>query len=859
MELNKTKLFKKYIKKYNEVFIQLYKDFLPPLIIFFSGTLSASLGIIALVGWHTNTPILFQFQSQLTPMYYNTALCFLILGLGLIAILTPYKRGVTMLGIAVTTLAGLTLIEYIFNVNLGIDEFVFKTSMSLHSSARGRMSPNTAISFVAFGLALILLSFKDTRRINYYIVLFLSMCGLTLGSLSLLGYAAHLPATYQWAKLTPMAVPTAVSFILVSIGTLTYVYNKHSSGEINLSTTMPYVAALFAFCLTLLVCNASLQLSLENVTKLVLLQGSEIQETIKEKIKYTAVSLERLVFQWRLFPNLPEKTGPEFIAFYRRSLPEFKSIEWVDSASHSIAITSFQENKKLLNPSLLNNSFLQNTLNIAKNEREISISNISYSDPQNPEFFIAVPLFEKSDFKGLIIGSVDVKKIFNGVSEQNQTPQFVFSMFEEKTPTQSFFQSAGNPHQDIVFQEKITLYHMHWIVKVWPSLEFFEKQEYPLASKLIFFIGILISFLMFYSLRKGQIAKSKTVLLQEAKQTLEAMLLQSKGHMQELQYLKDLTYALQACTSLKMATRPIAKYCQSLLPSTSGILYLANTKTDTLRPFSHWGPKSFKPQPLPIKGCLAFQQKQPYYLSDDALHNPCGHVKNGVSTDLSSLHLCIPLLDQDGVLGLLQIDDYSPAVRNNKNPFLLPEALAKHLSLSISRLKLRDLLKDQAIRDPLTNLYNRRYLNEVLEREMQKAKRYSRPLSILMIDIDYFKKINDTYGHESGDDVLRTIGVLLLKYYRKSDIACRFGGEEFTLVLPETSLAIATQKAETLRKAVADLHIPSQGIVIEGVSISLGVAAFPQDGRSAKTLISAADRALYKAKRLGRNRVEVTQ
>jgi diguanylate cyclase (GGDEF)-like protein len=126
-----------------------------------------------------------------------------------------------------------------------------------------------------------------------------------------------------------------------------------------------------------------------------------------------------------------------------------------------------------------------------------------------------------------------------------------------------------------------------------------------------------------------------------------------------------------------------------------------------------------------------------------------------------------------------------------------------------------------------------------------------------MMDVDYFKRINDTYGHEAGDDVLRNIGALLQKYYRKSDIPCRFGGEEFILVLPETSLDIAIQKAEELRQVVPNIQIPFQGNEIKGLHISVGVASFPQHAHSTKELIAAADQALYKAKNSGRNRVEV--
>jgi diguanylate cyclase (GGDEF)-like protein len=240
----------------------------------------------------------------------------------------------------------------------------------------------------------------------------------------------------------------------------------------------------------------------------------------------------------------------------------------------------------------------------------------------------------------------------------------------------------------------------------------------------------------------------------------------------------------------------------------------------------------------------------------------CKHLKNFISQNSQSVDLCLPIVDQGSILGLLSVHDYNKLSRSDadhKKSLLLLETLENQLSLSISGIKMRDLLKDQATRDPLTNLFNRRYLEETLQRELHRAQRLSSPVSLIMMDIDHFKNINDTYGHKVGDEVLTKIGSLLKKYYRKSDAACRFGGEEFIVILPEMSLDIAIRRAEQIRAAAAALPLSYQGKGIKGVTISLGVASFPQHGKSMQEVISAADQALYRAKNLGRNRVEVAQ
>jgi diguanylate cyclase (GGDEF)-like protein/PAS domain S-box-containing protein len=169
---------------------------------------------------------------------------------------------------------------------------------------------------------------------------------------------------------------------------------------------------------------------------------------------------------------------------------------------------------------------------------------------------------------------------------------------------------------------------------------------------------------------------------------------------------------------------------------------------------------------------------------------------------------------------------------------------------------LQDKLREQATHDALTGLYNRRYLEESLSRELILAEREAHPVSVIMCDVDHFKAVNDRYGHLGGDEVLRSFGDLLKRNVRGSDIFCRYGGEEFLLVLPRMSIGDAVERAEQLRSAIAAAPV-SYGASTIAVTASFGVAAFPRDGTSGDKLISAADSALYVAKAAGRNRVKV--
>jgi diguanylate cyclase (GGDEF)-like protein len=203
---------------------------------------------------------------------------------------------------------------------------------------------------------------------------------------------------------------------------------------------------------------------------------------------------------------------------------------------------------------------------------------------------------------------------------------------------------------------------------------------------------------------------------------------------------------------------------------------------------------------------------------------------------------------------VLTIRDVTVQNKANQALLIAYEKLEKQLA---ENKNLQEKLREESIRDPLTNLYNRRYFYEALSRELQRAERDGQTVGIIMLDIDHFKRINDTYGHDAGDTVLRAVGAFLQHNTRGADIACRYGGEELTLVLPGASLADTQQRAEVLRAGIQALVVQHNGQALAQVTISLGVAVFPEHSVLADDIIRAADQALYQAKRNGRNRVEV--
>ena len=257
-----------------------------------------------------------------------------------------------------------------------------------------------------------------------------------------------------------------------------------------------------------------------------------------------------------------------------------------------------------------------------------------------------------------------------------------------------------------------------------------------------------------------------------------------------------------------------------------------------------------------LEDCWALRRGQLHEVTNPQLDLLCRHFVH----PLESGYLCLPLTVQGETLGVLCLFDKA-AQKAGRQPGLrqLVVAVGETIKLSLSNLRLRDELRRQVIHDPLTGLYNRRYMEEALERELMRATRKKLTLGIIMIDVDNFKRFNDTLGHAAGDTILRELGAFLLGHVRGEDINCRYGGEEFIIILPDASLAVTRARAELICESIKEFYLPFDGKILDTLTLSLGVAIFPENGVIGTAVLKAADTALYHAKREGRGRVAVAK
>ena len=324
--------------------------------------------------------------------------------------------------------------------------------------------------------------------------------------------------------------------------------------------------------------------------------------------------------------------------------------------------------------------------------------------------------------------------------------------------------------------------------------------------------------------------------------------LQTREH--DMRLLNRMNDLLQTCTTQEEAYKVVALMAVELFPGQGGCLASLRPWDQFLETVARWGEDALPEALFSLEECWAMRRGQPYEVTDPQASLLCRHFVHEPSTG----YLCVPLTVHGETLGLLCVVGDTESDERQAARHRLAVTVGEGIKLCLSNLRLRAKLREQAIHDPLTGLANRRYLEESLPRELHRASRAKSVLSIAMLDIDHFKRFNDTLGHDSGDALLREVGRLLREKLRKSDIASRYGGEEFVLVLPESSLADTLQRVEVIRLAVRELQVRHGDQLLGTVTLSGGVTQ-AREGMTARELLREADQALYAAKHAGRDRV----
>jgi diguanylate cyclase (GGDEF)-like protein len=328
-----------------------------------------------------------------------------------------------------------------------------------------------------------------------------------------------------------------------------------------------------------------------------------------------------------------------------------------------------------------------------------------------------------------------------------------------------------------------------------------------------------------------------------------------KQRNREMEIVSEMMEFLQACVAVEDGSGALSEFLKLLFPNCSGSVFIHNGEDNLMESVATFGNLAASEILFTPNDCWALRRGKIHMVNNTKPGLFCSHIHDQPEPTTS---LCIPMMAEREFLGfgLLYLRTQDVEGINDAQQ-QLARNVAEQIYLALANLKLREVLRNESIRDSLTGLFNRRYLEESLERSTKKAAVSQQSLSIIMVDVDHFKRFNDSFGHDAGDLVLRELSQFLQKQIRASDIACRYGGEEITLILPDTPLEVARVRAEEICQGVRNLRLQHQGQSLGNITISLGVASFPKHGLTGEAVLQQADEALYRAKNMGRDRAAI--
>lgn len=317
--------------------------------------------------------------------------------------------------------------------------------------------------------------------------------------------------------------------------------------------------------------------------------------------------------------------------------------------------------------------------------------------------------------------------------------------------------------------------------------------------------------------------------------------------------LRSLSYRLSGCVTEQEFVDVAHRFMPRLIPNRPGALFVFGNSRRSLTRLTSWNGETASVDEFLSNDCWALRRGHPHVVADVTTDIVCAHIRH----EPAAGYVCAPLSAQGETLGIMYLEAEDRKTANA--PYFDDDlsVLTETIALTLANVRLRESLQWQSMRDPLTGLFNRRYLEEAWQLESARAARIGHPIAVLMIDIDHFKRFNDRFGHESGDQVLKMLAEVLQTNTRAGDVVARYGGEEFVVMLIGSALEEAAKRAEILRRAVKAMTVSYGADALGTVTISVGVATYPDFGGTLAQVTNAADAALYRAKHAGRDRISV--
>ena len=759
-------------------------------------------GGLVLIGWISGNDALKSLLPGSIFMKAITALAFLCAGLALWILhaqsAARWLLTVRRLCSILVLLAGLlTLSEYLLGWDLGIDQLIVKETLEFGGVYPGRMAPITAFNFLLLGVSLLHLG--EYRRVRGAQII--TLPAILLALLAVSGYVYGEHSLYQVGAYTPIALPTAITFLVVGAGVFLI---RPDQGW------MAVVAS------------------------------DSIAGTMARRLLPAAVLVPILVGWIHLLAESSgrfEEVFVEALAAIAHVVIYTGIVAWSVMTLHRMGLARERAEEEVRRLYVeLEGRVLERTAQLAQANEEVErerdhLQALMDNIPDNIYF---------KDFASRFTRVNQAQARTLGLSK----PQEAIG----KTDADFFaHQPAAEAHAD----EQGLLQTGESIVdrrELYPTADgqprWFSSTKVPLLDqhgKVVGLIGISRDI-------------TEHVLAEEVSSEVNLQLSERVGQMS---LIIELDEQLQACATVEELYRVTARLVSRLFPGQLGALYAVNSLDKSVKTGATWGTPPLEAQTFELEDCWALRRGRLHRSGGSRSSDVCPHLADPPP----AFSVCLPLLAQGETLGVLHLRSGPATNAHDLSAVQLQsgQLAADSVALAWANVRLRESLREQSVTDPLTGLFNRRHMQAALERELRRAARNKKPVGIIMLDIDHFKPVNDAHGHECGDEVLRELGRFLKEHTRGGDIACRFGGEEFVVILPEANLQQSGYRAEQHRLQFNAMRIECNGRLIDAPTLSFGVSAYPEQGTTAEGLLQAADAALYRAKNAGRDRVAVAE
>ncbi len=952
------------------------------------GCITVLLGIMVLISWHWHVFFLIQISPDWIPMQYNTAICFILCGLSLIALNKSAIKISRMLSFSLLILSGLTVLQYFLNHDFGLDRLFIRLFVTTLIHHPGRMSLNTAFSFLFIGL--ILLWFTNSYAVSKNKAkLSVSLIIISLVILVLVTLIAAFTNYYGISNSMKMSFNALLGFIILSLGLI--LFNHQNKAEKEKVLILPLLIIFVFFMLTLWGWQSLIKSQYDYLNKLLELKAQNITDLLNISMQERVTSFLRMSERWVEQENTSEHTWRTDTTNFVKDQPGYVAIAWADKKYFVRWVVPELGTEQMKGFNLMQDLRSQPVIEKAVTQRQLQMSHIATVSWGGTGITFFSPLFRKMQFDGLMIGVINTQIMMSQLFNTSLINGYGLKIYADDQLLYDSEIKKLNLYRHWMKRTQLSFLGQNWQIELWPSNELFQQIMSPWLPLGTLSVGLFIALLAGFLIRLLQLAKDNskrlnnirieladtnellngilegstdliaamdlnynfiafntaykeeiykllkidlqkgmnfsvlmekmtsenreksfslwrralqgqpfTVIesfedkrfsdldfeihfnpicnargelvgashtttnifyrlqnerrLRASKKELELMVLNLEKQNKELGFLEELMNVLQSSNSREELIQPISTFIKMILSPTSGVMYFIDKENgNVLKETFHWGKPISHQTEIMKSDCWALLRGKMHQVARNEKLVVCDHV----GTDLERIEVCIchPLYAQGIMFGLIymEIDIEEDAL--SKRLIYLFQILAEQISVTLYNINLREELRLQITHDGLTGLYNRRFFEEYLVKELLSAERASTSFSIVLVDIDHFKKINDKYGHLLGDKVLQSVAFELRNQCRKSDVICRWQGKEFLLFLRESSLDDAIAKAELMRQSIENLTIEMNDESTIEITVSIGIAVYPFDGKDLDSLIVHVDDVLYMAKKKGGNRV----